>query len=175
MSKTLAPPPIKLPTHKPSLRKMKAQLAADKSMLSKRDVRERIFLAIKTLDAVPDHELRFFRVKCGLPEFVRDRLEPADEQWVRNEELSRPSKFKPSPRDMERYIDDLSWLNPLTDEERDLLAWRARGFAYRDIAQWIQQTERQAENAFKTALSNCWCVAALTQRNANQKRDGKAL
>lgn len=168
-TKSYAPPPIEIPTHKGLLRKMKAELAADKNLISKRDVKTRILRAIKTLDVQPDHELRFFKVRCGLPEFVRERLEPADEQWVRNEQLSKPRRFHPTPRDIELYVDDLSWLNPLTEDEQKLIAWRARDYAYRDIAQWSDITERQAENEFKAAISNCWFVAALSQRNANKE------
>lgn len=168
-TKTLAPPPIKLPTHKPSLRKMKAELAADKKLITKRDVKTRILRALKTLDVQPDPDWKFFRIKSSMPDYVRDKLDPKDEQWVRNEELSSPKKFLAEPEDIERYLDDLEWLNPLTQEERDIIAWRARDFAYRDIAQWLDITERQAENEFKAAISNCWCVAAFKERAANKK------
>lgn len=168
-TKTYAPPPIVLPTHPPSLRKLKADLAADKTLISKRDVKTRILRAVKTLDVQPDHELRFFKIRCGLPEFVRERLEPADEQWVRNEELSKPRRFHPTALDISRYVDDLMWLNPLSKREQDLIAWRARDYAYRDIAQWLQITERQAENEFKATISNCWCVAALKEREENKR------
>lgn len=164
-----APEPITLPQNKTTLRALKARLARQ-NLIELGEVRGRIRRAILTLKSLPDEEQKYFRIRCGLPEMlVEPLLDQADAQWVRNEELSRPRKFIPTPRDISRYLDDVAWLNPLCRRDQDIIYWRAKDFAYRDIGDWLNLSETGARNAYKAAISNCWTVAAITIERQNKK------
>lgn len=46
-----------------------------RTQLSRREVWEKIETAMKTLRALPDRERRFFVVKSGYPDFIRDYID----------------------------------------------------------------------------------------------------
>ena len=165
-----------MPQHRQARQKLKARLAAQ-NLISLEEVESRITRAILTLSVQPDHEKNWQRMKSHWPQYVQEALAPADAQFVRNEEINRSKPFQATPQDISRYLDDLSWLVALDDFDRQLIGWRARGWSFAYMAEYLCECEdenmsqRKVEYAYKKAVSNCWLVAAFTAERKAQKEN----
>lgn len=130
------------------------------------DVREaerRIYRAMKTLRAVPDHERRFFRISNGWPPYVRDFMDAYDSVG------EQKPRFNPTPADVSDYLYALAWTSVLEKNEWRYLWWRSFDLSFRQIAMRIGQSDETARTRYKDAVLKSWsysihCSPATTRQ-----------
>lgn len=121
--------------------------------LSRADVWERLESAMKTLRAMPDRERRFFAVKSGYPDFVRDYIDA----YAAVEAIA--PRFQPTPQQVSEYLDILAWTRHLERRDWQLLWWRSFGLSFGIIAEYIGRSDETARKRFENALTDAWTAA----------------
>lgn len=121
--------------------------------LSRNEVWEKLEASMRTLRALPDKERRFFVVKSGYPDFVRDYIDA----YGSVEEIA--PKFQPTPSQISEYLEVLSWARHLERREWQILWWRSFGTSYGVIAKYIGRSDEAARKRFENALTDVWIAA----------------
>jgi len=121
--------------------------------LSRAEVWGKLETAMKTLRAMPDRERRFFAVKSGYPDFVRDYIDA-----YASVEAIAP-RFMPTPEQVSQYLDILAWARHLKRSDWQLLWWRSFGVSFGVIGHYIGRSDEAARKRFENALTDVWTAA----------------
>lgn len=121
--------------------------------LSRADVWGKLESAMRTLRAMPDRERRFFAVKSGYPDFVRDYIDA-----YASADAIAP-RYQPSPQEVSEYLDILAWTRHLEQRDWKLLWWRSFGLSFGIIADYIGRSDETARKRFENALTDVWTAA----------------
>jgi DNA-directed RNA polymerase specialized sigma24 family protein len=131
--------------------------------MTRDEVIESFFRAVKTLQVLPDRERGFFQLRSGWPSYVREFMDAYDP----NE--SPPERFEPTPHDVSVFLDVLAWGKDLDRKARQIIIWRAAGASYRTIGSLLDVSYETARQRFEDAINQIWATA-----NAKAAPDGVA-
>lgn len=113
-------------------------------------IESRVLRALKTLRAVEDPDAKilcqFDGRAVSWPDVVRS------EQEGYGYDLPRVRMFKPSPRDVSRMLDDLSWLNGLTKPQFRLIWWRSFDEPFSFMAAKLGRSDEFARLRYREAI-----------------------
>lgn len=138
---------------RPVGRREAAPMVRGGQRLSRAEVWEKLERAMKTLRALPDRERRFFAVKSGYPEFIRDYIDAYG-----SVEAIAP-RHQPTPQDVSEYLEVLSWTRHLEKSEWRMLWWRSFGLSFGLIGEYIGRSDETARKRFENALTGVWIAA----------------
>jgi hypothetical protein len=138
---------------RPELPKRPGPKIRGNARLSRSEVWEKLESAMKTLRAMPDRERRFFAVKSGYPDFVRDYIDA-----YASVEAIAP-RYQPTPQEVSEYLEILSWSRHLAQRDWKLLWWRSFGMSYGVMAEYIGRSDETARKRFENALTDVWTAA----------------
>jgi len=112
--------------------------------------------AILTIAALPDREARFHQYRNSMPEPVRDAADSYGYDAPK-------TRFRPTPRDVDRVLEVLSWLTWLetrNDGARDVKIIVARAFG----APWWKLAHRYGRSDDTMRRWEAGAIAAITMR-----------
>lgn len=124
------------------------------SSIGRREVEARLMRAMKTIRATPDKDRRFFVVKGGSPDYVREYIDAYDPS------IRAEPHFVPSPSDISDCLTALSWARHLDHVEWKVMWLRSFGFSFGLIAEYIGRSDETARRRYEGALTNAWCAAS---------------
>lgn len=123
---------------------------------SREEVETRLLRAVKTINAIPDKERRFFIQGNGMPEYVQEYVHA-----YAADEVKGP-RFEPTPSDVDDCLTALSWMQHLEKRYRKVIKARAYGFSYAQIGEKIGRSKQTAKNWYCDALTDVWIAANKT-------------
>lgn len=116
-----------------------------------KEVETRIHRAIKTLYAVPDRDARYRqRLKSYWPE----TFDPLDYP-----KALMSGRFSPTPKDIDRYLDDLEWLRALDSRDAKIIFGYVGGASFGRMAAWFGRSDETVRRWYRDAMKRLWARA----------------
>jgi len=117
------------------------------------EIEDRLREAFRTLARLPDREGRWLAPpRSGMPE-------PAPDPWTDRRERPRLHRPRPTPEEIDRMDEALSWLLALRDGRcRGIVMARAAGASWRSVSVKYGIDRRRAKDIYINALNKI-CIA----------------
>jgi hypothetical protein len=135
--------------------------------LTAADIERRIARAILTITVARDPDGRY---RIPLRAWWPATADPSDYPPE-----ARSRIFEPDRADLDRYLDDLRWLNALTRQEIRVVTARAFGRSFTSLSEQLGMSETHWRRVYERAITAMWWFAnhAITRAHAGRSEPGK--
>ena len=124
------------------------------------EIERQFLVAIQCCDALPDHEIRYFHVRCAWPLSPREWFAYSPDP----DEASEP-RYVPSPHDLAVMLDTLAWGRTLGRLEWRICRDVASGFSRASVADRLRLPVAEVADRYQAAISEV-CRAARAAKAA---------